>query len=234
MPHRPTIALPALLLLLLAPVAIAQDLLGRVVGISDGDTLTLLTERREEVRVRLSDIDTLERGQPRGTRARQALSDLAFGKAVRIVVRDTYRYGRTVGRVHAGAQDVNAEMARRGASWVFRRYSDDPALLRLEQAARAERLGLWALPRPSASRPGSGGRQGASAERTRGPSPRPLRHLLVLLQPQALQADRGVDLVETRCALGQAHRGGLKRMRTATNSNICGKGIPTLQVKRLP
>ena len=138
--------LAGIVLLLLAQAAVAQELHGRVVGISDGDTLTLLVNGREEVRIRLSEIDTPERGQPYGTRARQALSDLAFGKAVRVAVRDIDRYGRTVGRVHAGAQDINAEMVRRGAAWVYRRYSDDPALLRLEQAARAGRLGLWALP----------------------------------------------------------------------------------------
>ena len=115
-------------------------------GVGDGDTLTLLTERREEVRIRLSDIDTPERRQPYGDRARQALSDLAFGKAVRVVVVDTDRHGRTVGRVHEGAVDVNAEMVRRGAAWVFRRYSRDPALLRLEDEARSARRGLWALP----------------------------------------------------------------------------------------
>ena len=61
-------------------------------------------------------------------------------------MQDTDRYGRTVGRVFAGALDVNAEMVRRGAAWVYRRHSDDPVLLRLEQAARAERTGLWGLP----------------------------------------------------------------------------------------
>jgi endonuclease YncB( thermonuclease family) len=146
-PATPLRVLLALVMLLFAQVACAAaDLTGRVVGISDGDTLTLLTGRREQVRIRLSDIDTPERGQPYADRARQALSDLAFGKAVRIAVRDSDRYGRTVGRVFAGAQDVNAEMIRRGAAWVFRRYSNDPALLRLEQIARTERRGLWGLP----------------------------------------------------------------------------------------
>lgn len=134
------------LFFLLAQAASAEELRGRVVGITDGDTLTLLTEQREQVRIRLAEIDTPERGQPYGTRARQSLSDLAFGKAVRVVVEDTDRYRRTVGRVYAGPQDINAEMVRRGAAWVYRRYSHDPALLRLEQAARAERRGLWALP----------------------------------------------------------------------------------------
>ncbi len=133
-------------ILLAHAAAAAEELRGRVVGITDGDTLTLLTERREEVRIRLAAIDTPESGQPYGSRARQILSDLAFGKAVRVVVVDADRYGRAVGRVFAGALDVNAEMARRGAAWVYRRYNNDPALLRLEQAARSQRLGLWALP----------------------------------------------------------------------------------------
>ena len=59
---------------------------------------------------------------------------------------DTDRFGRAVGRVHEGAVDMNAEMVRRAAAWVFRRYSDDPALLRLEAEARSARRGLWALP----------------------------------------------------------------------------------------
>jgi endonuclease YncB( thermonuclease family) len=139
----------ALLVLQLAfagSVAIAAEVRGRVVGITDGDTLTLLTDRREQVRVRLAEIDTPESGQPYGARSRQSLSDLVFRKSVRVAVIDTDRYGRTVGRVYVGAQDVNAEMVRRGAAWVYQRYSTDQALLRIEQVARSERRGLWALP----------------------------------------------------------------------------------------
>jgi endonuclease YncB( thermonuclease family) len=116
------------------------------VAVAHGDTLTLLTERWEQVRVRLSNIDAPERRQPYGTRARQMLADLAFGKPARIEVRDTDRYGRTVGRVYVGGQDVNAMMVRRGGAWVYRRYSDDAALLRLEREAQAQRRGLWSLP----------------------------------------------------------------------------------------
>lgn len=134
------------LALLYAQTVGAAELRGRVVGITDGDTLTLLSAQREEIRIRLSDIDTPERGQPYGNRARQSLSDLAFGRDARIEVRDTDRYGRTVGRVFVGAVDVNAELVRRGSAWVFRRYSNDPTLLRLEADARAARRGLWALP----------------------------------------------------------------------------------------
>jgi endonuclease YncB( thermonuclease family) len=123
----PTAALRALFaafaILLAQAAASAEELRGRVVGITDGDTLTLLTERREEVRIRLAAIDTPEGGQPYGTQACRSLSDLAFGKAVRVVVRDTDRYRRTVGRAYTGHQDIDAEMIPRGAAWVYHRYT---------------------------------------------------------------------------------------------------------------
>lgn len=138
--------LPLLIVLLFAQAAVAEEITGRVVGISDGDTVTVLTDTKRQVRVRLAGIDTPESRQPYGSRARQALSDLVFGKRVRVVVQDADRYGRTVGRVYAGTLDVNAEMVRQGAAWVYRQYSRDPALLPLEAEARAARRGLWALP----------------------------------------------------------------------------------------
>lgn len=74
------------LLLLVALPALALEYTGRVVGISDGDTLTLLTPEKQQIQVRLGEIDTPDSGQPYGTRARQALSALAFGKETRVAV----------------------------------------------------------------------------------------------------------------------------------------------------
>jgi endonuclease YncB( thermonuclease family) len=132
--------LAALLLFMALPV-LATEIGGRVVGITDGDTLTVLTDR-QQTKVRLAEIDTPESGQPYGSRARQELSDLAVGKSVRVVVQDTDRYGRTVGRLYVGSLDVNAEMVRQGAAWVYRRYSHDASLLQLEQEAHEARRGL--------------------------------------------------------------------------------------------
>jgi endonuclease YncB( thermonuclease family) len=136
------------LLLLIAVPAWAETLTGRVVSIADGDTLTLLTAANQQVKVRLHGIDTPEARQPWGTRARQALSEITFRHDVRVEVKDTDRYGRTVGRVYAGPLDVNAELVRRGMAWVYSRYNRDPALPALEAEARAARRGLWADPRP--------------------------------------------------------------------------------------
>jgi endonuclease YncB( thermonuclease family) len=135
-----------LALLLATAPAFAAEITGRVVGITDGDTLTLLSDKRRQIRIRLAEIDTPEARQPYGTRARQALAALTFGRRVTVVVLGTDRYGRKLGRVIAGGTDVNATMVRLGAAWVYRAYSDDPELLRLEAEARAARRGLWALP----------------------------------------------------------------------------------------
>ncbi len=86
-----------ILCLALTSPALAEDLRGRVVGITDGDTLTLLTPEREQVRVRLAEIDTPERHQPYGTRAREALSALAWSQQVSVNVVDTDRYGTNRG-----------------------------------------------------------------------------------------------------------------------------------------
>ncbi|MDQ1078023.1 thermonuclease family protein [Pseudoroseomonas cervicalis] len=132
--------------LLVAQTALATDLRGQVVGVHDGDTLTLLTSEREQVRIRLAEIDAPETRQPWGTRARQALAAIAFQKPATVVVVDTDRYGRTVGTVWVEGRNVNAEMVRAGHAWVYRQYLRDRSLLAVEDEARRARRGLWRLP----------------------------------------------------------------------------------------
>ena len=137
------------LLALLAGPLLAAEYTGKVVAISDGDTLTLLVPDGasfKQVKVRLGEIDTPESRQPYGQRAKQALSDLVFNQQARVVVQDTDRYGRTVGRVYVGSLDVNAEMIRQGAAWAYRQYLKDQSLLKLEADAKAAKRGLWGLP----------------------------------------------------------------------------------------
>lgn len=137
----------ALLLLLLLPSqAWAEALLVRVVGVQDGDTITVLTSENQSFRVRLVEIDAPESGQPYGQRAKQALSAMVFGKDVTVDVQGTDRYGRTLGRVYHGEIDVNAAMVRDGFAWAYRAYLTDDAMLSLEEDARREARGLWSLP----------------------------------------------------------------------------------------
>ena len=140
-----------LLFVLAAVVTTAQsaELTGKVVGVHDGDTLTLLVPDGasfKQVKVRLGEIDTPDSRQPYGERAKQTLSDLAYNKQARVVVQDTDKYGRTVGRIYVGGTNVNAEMVKRGAAWAYRQYLKDQSLLALEQQAKTAKRGLWALP----------------------------------------------------------------------------------------
>lgn len=118
---------------------------GLVVEIVDGDTFTLLTPSKEQVSIRVAEIDAPERGQPYGTRARQQLAALIFNKSVTIQVQVVDNYGRLVGRPIVDEVDVSAEMVRAGAAWVYRTYSEDVDLYELEKDAREEKQGLWGL-----------------------------------------------------------------------------------------
>lgn len=138
-------SLAALLLLFAASIAAAETIEGKVIGITDGDTFTLLTPDLRQVKIRVAEIDAPERGQPYAARSRQQLADLIFQKEVTVPIQVVDRYNRPVGRPLMGDMDVTVEMIRAGAAWVYRSYSDDLELYELERTARAERRGLWSL-----------------------------------------------------------------------------------------
>jgi endonuclease YncB( thermonuclease family) len=129
--------------LFLAASPAFADVLGRVVSVHDGDTLTVLIDHRQ-VRVRLTEIDAPELGQPFGKRSRQSLSELCFGKTAALDVRGRDRYKRTLAHVTCAGTDANAEQVRRGYAWTFVRYARPGSpLLALESEARAAHRGLW-------------------------------------------------------------------------------------------
>ena len=123
-----------------------ERLTGKVVGVADGDTLTVLTPEKREVKVRLDQIDAPERGPAHGTRSRQSLNRMVRDRQVQVEVSGRDRYGRTVGTVRTGGTNVNAAMVQQGDAWAYRDYLRDPNLLRLEQNARSAKRGLWAQP----------------------------------------------------------------------------------------
>ncbi|HAZ60807.1 MAG TPA: hypothetical protein DCY89_04445 [Gammaproteobacteria bacterium] len=143
--------LPKLLLLCLVTAfgVQAEELWGRVVRVSDGDSITVIDAGRKEFRVRLAGIDAPERGQPYNRVARTSLSHLLAGAIVVVQVDKVDRFGRLVGRVQVGGMDASLEQLRAGMAWFYRRYEDDlPPALRsayaaAEGEARASRSGLW-------------------------------------------------------------------------------------------
>jgi micrococcal nuclease len=96
------------------------------------------------VTIRLQGINAPETGQDFGSRAKQAASELAFGKEVTIRPVDTDRYGRTVAEVILpGGKSLNRERVEQGMAWWYRQYApDDRELARLESATKAGKLCL--------------------------------------------------------------------------------------------
>lgn len=136
---------PLVVLVVLAVPGHAATLSGLVVSIADGDTITVLVDR-QQVKVRLTEIDTPEKAQPWGSKSREALAAKVFGETVEVRSEGTDRYGRTLGRVFVDGRDVNREMIREGHAWAYRQYLKDQSLLADEDHARVNGLGLWSLP----------------------------------------------------------------------------------------
>jgi len=126
------------------------DIVGKVVSVADGDTITVLQDRTQH-RIRLYGIDCPESHQDFGNKATQLASELVFGKQVRVDKKDMDRYGRVVGVVYVNGLCVNEELVRKGMAWVYRRYCTDAVCndwLKLEQKARGSSIGLWSHPDP--------------------------------------------------------------------------------------
>jgi endonuclease YncB( thermonuclease family) len=139
----------ALLLCLIAHGLAAETIRGKVVKISDGDTLTVLDARRQEHRIRLAGIDAPERKQAHYETSRQNLAKLSFGKAVIVEWHKRDVHGVLVGKVEADRQDVGLAQVRAGQAWWFRRYANEQTMFdrsRYEAAeldARRSGRGLW-------------------------------------------------------------------------------------------
>ena len=135
------------LLCLFLSTAIAQAWQGKVVRVIDGDTVIVLNIDNQQTKIRLYGIDAPEKKQAFGTKAKQFLSSLIFGKVVDVVDLGNDMYGRTVGKIYLDSQYINLRMVECGYSWHYRRYAPKDSELSLAQdRARQQHLGLWADP----------------------------------------------------------------------------------------
>lgn len=118
----------------------------KVVGISDGDTLTCLYQQRQ-LKIRLLYIDTPESGQAYGNVAKKALSDRVFGKTVNLDIKNNDRYGRTLAVVYLGSENINLTLVKIGLAWAYR-GNTQKIYLNAEEQAKQQKLGLWADKNP--------------------------------------------------------------------------------------
>jgi endonuclease YncB( thermonuclease family) len=150
MKRLPGMFAPSLLLaLLFAFTCNAATIAGKVVGVADGDTITVLDTDKVQHKIRLAGIDAPEKKQSFGNRSKESLSDMVFDKTVNVETEKRDRYGREIGKVLVNGRDVNLMQVERGMAWFYRQYqreqspNDRTLYEAAEDAARAGKRGLW-------------------------------------------------------------------------------------------
>lgn len=138
----------AVFFLFFAANAHATNWNGMVIGISDGDTVTVLNDQKNPVKIRLTEIDAPEKSQAFGEKSKQSLSEICFKKSVVVEDKGADRYKRTLGRITCDGIDANAEQVKRGMAWAYRQYLTDPTIAELEATAKEIKTGLWSDENP--------------------------------------------------------------------------------------
>ena len=127
----------------------AATLQGKVVSVADGDTLTVLDDKKTQHKIRLQGIDAPEKAQAFGQKSKQSLNQLVHSKMVTVEFEKKDKYGRTVGKVLLNGTDVCLEQIKLGMAWHYKQYQseqskeDRDTYAQAEQTARAQVLGLW-------------------------------------------------------------------------------------------
>ena len=135
--------------LLMPLLASADSIEGRVVKVSDGDTVTVLDANKAQWKIRLVGIDAPEKKMPFGQRSKQNLSDMVFNKQVTIEYSKRDQYGRTLGKIIVDGLDANLEQVKSGMAWHYKKYqkeqaeADRTAYAEAEELAKSAKLGLW-------------------------------------------------------------------------------------------
>lgn len=142
------IAVATVAMLAAIPAIAGEPITGKVVSVTDGDTVRVLDAANVQHKVRLDGIDAPERGQPFGTVARDRLAGLVMGKAVTVHSDGRDKYGRTLGRIEIEGQDVNRTLVAEGLAWHYVKFSKDARLAAAERQARAAGRGLWGDAKP--------------------------------------------------------------------------------------
>lgn len=141
--------------LLFSCSSFANNLVGKVTRVIDGDTIEVKTLPEKilvyeiPIRVRLINIDAPEKKQPFGRWSTNQLKALLAGQSVTVSYTQTDRYGRVLGRVvTANGTEANRQQVLNGAAWVYDRYNTDNSLPALQREAQTQKRGLWADPNP--------------------------------------------------------------------------------------
>lgn len=142
----------ALILAFTTLTSFADQLQGKVVTVTDGDTVGVLTNDNVLHKIRLSGIDAPEKKQAFGNKSKQALDDEIGGKVVTVEFSKLDRYQRIIGKIMMSGQDVNLHQIQRGLAWHYKKYQNEQEVAdrsiyaNAEYVAQRDKLGLWSEP----------------------------------------------------------------------------------------
>lgn len=143
------VAIFASLLLAFSFPALAESLSGRVVKVTDGDTITVLDASKQQHKIRLNGIDAPELKQAYGQASRKHLAGIVAGKPVTVEWHKHDKYQRIVGKVLQNGQDVCLEQIKAGMAWHYKKYEkeqppeDRVSYAAAEDEARTAHRALW-------------------------------------------------------------------------------------------
>ncbi|MDH6358948.1 thermonuclease family protein [Parabacteroides sp. PF5-9] len=144
MSFRTIVWIVFLLFIIVLPVPAETIVSGKVVRVSDGDTFTILTEEKKQVRIRIYGIDAPEIKQPFSEKSREFLADMIAGKEVAVIYQGTDNYERVIGKVKVGnIPDVGLEMLKAGFAWHYSYFDNTQSYIMAESRAKANKRGLW-------------------------------------------------------------------------------------------
>ena len=138
-----------ILLLLLSLLSFAEELTGKVIKVSDGDTITVLDSNNQKYKIRLQGIDAPETQQAFGETSRQSLANLVYDKEVIVLWDKKDKYARILGKVIVDGRDANYEQLKKGLAWYYKQYENDLSDEDKERYSEAEAWarnyteGLW-------------------------------------------------------------------------------------------
>lgn len=137
-------------ILLFCTYANSLELVGKVIKVSDGDTVTILTEDKVSHRIRLNDIDAPEKKQPFGNKSRDNLASYIAGEIITVKYKSKDKYGRILGTIYFENLDINLQQIKNGYAWVYKQYSENQTYYQEEQKAKDLKKGLWIAKEPLA------------------------------------------------------------------------------------
>ena len=119
------------------------ELVGKVVKVSDGDTVTILSPDKTQYKIRLNDIDAPEKKQAFGNKSKDNLAKYIAGKTVTVQYQKKDKYKRILGTIDYNNTDINLQQVKDGYAWVYKKYSKNKKYYQAEKIAMKNKKGLW-------------------------------------------------------------------------------------------